>query len=50
MLRNLKFLLSTILIVQTDPSDTGIETVFLQEKGEHKLPVAYASFKLKSSE
>ena len=33
-------------ILRTDASDVGIGAVLLQEKGEYKLPVAYASKKL----
>lgn len=37
-------------ILQTDDSDRGLGAVFLQCEGYQKLPVAYASRKLKDSE
>lgn len=42
--------LSKVFIVQTDASDRGLGAVLLQEEGDLKLPVAYASRKLKTSE
>lgn len=42
--------LSKVFIVQTDSSDRGLGAVLLQEEGDFKLPVAYASRKLKTSE
>lgn len=36
--------------MQTEASDRGIGVVLLQEEGEHKLLLAYASRKLKLSE
>ena len=43
-------ILSQVFIVQTDASDRGLGAVLLQEEGDHKFPVAYASRKLKPSE
>lgn len=37
-------------ILQTDASDRGLGAVLLQCEGDQKLPVAYASRKLKDSE
>ena len=37
-------------IVQTDASERGLGCVLLQEEGDMKFPVAYASRKLKPSE
>ena len=37
-------------ILQTDASDTGIGAILLQEEGNVRMPVSYASRKLKSSE
>ena len=42
--------ISQTFILQTDASQRGVGAVLLQQEGEDKLPVAYASKKLKPSE
>ena len=42
--------MSEPFVLQTDASDRGIGAVLLQEEQDKKLPVAYASRKLKGSE
>ncbi|CAC5382680.1 Retrovirus-related Pol polyprotein from transposon 297,Retrovirus-related Pol polyprotein from transposon 17.6 [Mytilus coruscus] len=41
---------SQVFILQTDASDKGIGAILLQDEGNIRLPVSYASRKLKASE
>lgn len=40
---------SQVFILQTDASDNGIGAILLQDEGNSRLPVSYASKKLKAS-
>ncbi|VDI38062.1 Hypothetical predicted protein [Mytilus galloprovincialis] len=41
---------SQVFILQTDASDNGVGAILLQDEGNIRLPVSYASKKLKASE